>query len=185
MEKGDSWSSSSIPRNWNFNSLPSILLRIALHSITSPSSCFKLWWNQWATAASWPSKRKQAGTGSLAATEEINSGCRGNYIRTQINCQRRPFLRPLMGKVKLNTAHRVAGTQSWCDEKCDSSASTWWTDYLSSHLPIFALVYKRVSNNRLFAWWACCVNPEHLVNRPSGTQGQKTAKYQDSSLFYT
>lgn len=184
MEKGDPWSRSSIPRNWNFNSLPSILLRIALHSITSPSSCFKLWWNQWATAASWPSKRKQAGTGSLAATEEINSGCRGNYIRTQINCQRRPFLRPLMGKVKLNTAHRVAGTQSRCHEKCDSSASTWQTTCPVT-FQFLLWCTKRVSNNRLFAWWACCVNPKHLVNRPSGTQGQNTAMYQGSSLFYT
>lgn len=54
VEKCELQSCRSISQNWNF--LPFILLRIAMHSITSPSSPFRLWWNQWATAANWPSK---------------------------------------------------------------------------------------------------------------------------------
>lgn len=95
-------------RNWNVNSLPSILLRIRLHSITSPSNCFKLWWNQWETAANWPSKGKQADTGSLAATEEINLGCRGSY-RWTVQLPLTAFFVVVDAQAKRNTAHCVVG----------------------------------------------------------------------------
>lgn len=79
MGKCELQSSRSVARNWNF--LPSILLRIALHSITSPSSSFQLWWNQRAAAASWPSK----------SLKEMRLFCSEATTEELLNCQERPF----------------------------------------------------------------------------------------------
>lgn len=135
-------SSRSIVRNWNFP--PSILLRIPLHSIASPSSSFKLCWNQWAAAAIWPSKKPK----------------RNELVLQWSNYRKTAKLSGFLGIV--STTHSFAAMQSLCREKCDSSSSSWWTDYLFSHLPILALQYKKVSDG-LFAWRVCWVNLEQAT----------------------